>query len=268
MDKHPSTAALYKSGEDPFHFTVGPGRCIVSWTITTRELYHLQLCDFQYGDGKAYGLSEKEDAPFVSTFTNMPAFRERWSDFDEAIRTLLNETNVCTKWRIAETPLSMPWWSQPSRIVLIGDAAHTFEPFAGQGAAMAIEDATVLSRLIARASQDPSLSLNDISTAYENIRRPRVNGIRQIVKANVAIFGLADGEKQAERDRSIGKKGFSMVNDEVEKAKRKGTKGPYEGDVKWSTEQSYAFTEGYDAIKEADEYQFGRQGGGVRASHI
>ncbi|KAK4508635.1 hypothetical protein PRZ48_002374 [Zasmidium cellare] len=254
MAKQPSTAALYKSGEDPFHFTVGPGRCIVSWTITIRELYHLQICDFQYGDGKAYGLAEKDDSPLVSTFTDMPALRKRWGDFDEAIRTLLDETDVCTKWRIAETPLDMPWCSPTSRIVLIGDAAHTFEPFAGQGASMAIEDATVLSCLIARASQDPSLTLADVATAYESLRRPRVDAIRAMVKANAAIFGLADGEKQAERDRNIGGEGFSVGGEGREE------KGAYQGTAKWSTEEAYEFTEGYDAVKEADGYVFGREG--------
>ena len=55
-----------------------------------------------------------------------------------------------------------------NRIVLIGDAAHGFEAFAGIGGSMALEDAYVLSE---------ELIKNDFSTAlakYQLRRKPRV----------------------------------------------------------------------------------------------
>ena len=43
-------------------------------------------------------------------------------------------------------PMLLPWpWSR-GRIVIGGDAAHTFDPHLTQGAAMAAEDAFVLAR--------------------------------------------------------------------------------------------------------------------------
>jgi 2-polyprenyl-6-methoxyphenol hydroxylase-like FAD-dependent oxidoreductase len=44
--------------------------------------------------------------------------------------------------------LSPPWYR--GRVLLIGDAAHTTTPHHAQGAAMAVEDAVVLSELLAR----------------------------------------------------------------------------------------------------------------------
>ncbi|KAL4978988.1 hypothetical protein BDW66DRAFT_157852 [Aspergillus desertorum] len=58
------------------------------------------------------------------------------------------------------------------RAALIGDAAHPFQPYLGQGGAMAIEDAVSLAVLLPMGT-----TVNDIARRlelYENIRRPRV----------------------------------------------------------------------------------------------
>lgn len=64
-------------------------------------------------------------------------------------------------------------WTRPEGLALIGDAAHAVPPFAAQGAAMAIEDAVVLARLIARERDNPAQAL----TAYERMRKPRVTSV-------------------------------------------------------------------------------------------
>jgi salicylate hydroxylase len=64
-------------------------------------------------------------------------------------------------------------WSVPQGIALIGDAAHAMTPFAAQGAAMGIEDASMLANLIADFPGDPAQSL----TVWENLRRPRVERV-------------------------------------------------------------------------------------------
>lgn len=61
-------------------------------------------------------------------------------------------------------------WSNPGGLVLIGDAAHAMLPFAAQGAAMAIEDAATLARLVGRMRDDLGAAL----TRYEALRRPRI----------------------------------------------------------------------------------------------
>ena len=65
------------------------------------------------------------------------------------------------------------WWRE--RAVLVGDAAHAPSPSAGQGAAMALEDAVVLADAVATA---PDLAAG--LAAYEQRRRARVE---RIVKA-------------------------------------------------------------------------------------
>jgi len=71
-------------------------------------------------------------------------------------------------WPIHEVKSTQPW-SRGNRIILIGDAAHAVAPHAAQGAAMAIEDAVLLARVIGRsAAGENALAL------FEKLRRPRL----------------------------------------------------------------------------------------------
>ncbi|TDB79113.1 FAD-dependent monooxygenase [Micromonospora sp. KC721] len=64
-----------------------------------------------------------------------------------------------------------PVWHRGS-VVLIGDAVHATSPSAGQGAAMAIEDAVILAKCLRDAPD-----INAAFTAYEHLRRPRVEKV-------------------------------------------------------------------------------------------
>jgi salicylate hydroxylase len=64
-------------------------------------------------------------------------------------------------------------WMVPQGIALIGDAAHAMTPFAAQGAAMGIEDASTLANVIADFSGDTEHAL----AAWENLRQPRVDKV-------------------------------------------------------------------------------------------
>jgi len=74
-------------------------------------------------------------------------------------------------------------WSK-GRVTLLGDSAHAMLPYLAQGAAMAIEDACVLSAAIARHADD----LDKALLAYERVRVPRaraaVLGSRERAREN------------------------------------------------------------------------------------
>jgi salicylate hydroxylase len=59
------------------------------------------------------------------------------------------------------------------RVTMLGDAAHPMTPFLGQGACIAIEDATVLGRAFASAS-----TYCEAFAIYENTRKERANGVQ------------------------------------------------------------------------------------------
>src|SRR5690606_6020252 len=63
-------------------------------------------------------------------------------------------------------------WSKAGRLVLIGDAAHALAPHAAQGAAMAVEDAVLLARVM-DATSDTARALQ----MFEKLRRPRLTRV-------------------------------------------------------------------------------------------
>lgn len=82
------------------------------------------------------------------------------------------------QWALHEA-LSPTTWRQ-GRITLLGDAAHASLPHNGSGASMAIEDAYVLSRLLAMP-QCTKENVEQFLQVYEDVRRPR--GLRQQMHA-------------------------------------------------------------------------------------
>lgn len=72
-------------------------------------------------------------------------------------------------------------------VVLIGDAWHTTFPFAGQGAALAIEDAVVLANCLQNVTPD---SYQRSLTRFEKLRIPRIRAVQAISKRNRRIYHL------------------------------------------------------------------------------
>ena len=95
---------------------------------------------------------------------------ELFAGFAEPAATLLDaavDVHVST---IEEVALDR--WAR-ERVVLIGDAAHATSPNMAQGAAMALEDALVLTDCLRKISTIP-----DAIAAFEARRRPRTDWVR------------------------------------------------------------------------------------------
>jgi salicylate hydroxylase len=73
------------------------------------------------------------------------------------------------------------------RVALLGDAAHPMQPFLGLGAAMAIEDGTVLGR--AFAAHD---AIDEALAAYQKARVERANAVMLLSKAQGDLFDTTD----------------------------------------------------------------------------
>jgi 2-polyprenyl-6-methoxyphenol hydroxylase-like FAD-dependent oxidoreductase len=77
-----------------------------------------------------------------------------------------------------ETVLVPPPWYR-GRVLLIGDAAHSTTPHHAQGAAMAVEDAVVLSELLAR--------LDDVPSVLEKFMERRWERCRLVVESSLQV---------------------------------------------------------------------------------
>lgn len=88
------------------------------------------------------------------------------------------------KWALFDCAPLARWGTGP--VTLLGDAAHPMLPYLAQGAAMAIEDAAVLSACLARRPDDAPGALR----AYEAMRQPRTAGLQRDARRNGTIYHL------------------------------------------------------------------------------
>ncbi len=77
--------------------------------------------------------------------------------------------------------ISLKHWHTP-RVVLLGDAAHGFEPFGGLGGSMALEDAYVLASQLGKMPKPDGQELSLALDRYESIRKCRVREARKLTQ--------------------------------------------------------------------------------------
>lgn len=99
----------------------------------------------------------------------------------------------------------MPQWGT-GRVSLLGDACHPTLPFMAQGAAMAIEDAAVLTNCLS-ADTDLLRALQ----RYENLRKLRTTRIQRGSRRNAKVFHFS-GVKAWLRDRAASRAGQSAMD--------------------------------------------------------
>lgn len=140
-----------------------------------------------------YYINPREDEIYFVTSTPEPEFSvESWSskgDMDELrdayrgfhphVRAVLEACPQAHKWALVERD-PLPTWTE-GNVALLGDACHPMTPYMAQGAAMAIEDAAILSRCL------DGVGRGGIAAAlkrYELVRKPRTSWIQSSSSTN------------------------------------------------------------------------------------
>jgi FAD-dependent urate hydroxylase len=99
--------------------------------------------------------------------------KELFSEFADPAATLLAGLDATADIHVAKIEeVALDRWAH-ERVVLIGDAAHATSPNMAQGAAMALEDALVLTDCLQKNAAIP-----DAIAAFEARRRPRTEWVR------------------------------------------------------------------------------------------
>ncbi|KAF8994816.1 hypothetical protein BDQ17DRAFT_1430821 [Cyathus striatus] len=130
------------------------------------------------------------------------------------------------------------------KFTLLGDACHPMLPYHAQGAAMAIEDESVLGTLFTNLTSPTQIPA--FLKAYELIRKARATETQLASRMNQRIFHYSDGLEQEARDASCARYADCFAE----------AKGESESD---------AF--GYDAEAEAEDGGL-RMGRGVRRDDL
>lgn len=125
---------------------MGPGRHMVMYWLGQRDLLN-------------FVAPVETDIPSEESWTTKHDWQTLKDDFagwHEDVQTVIDLTDrdACYRWALNIREPVANWHTD--RAVLIGDAAHATLPFLAQGAAMAMEDAAVLDRLLAEDRDIPS----------------------------------------------------------------------------------------------------------------
>lgn len=96
----------------------------------------------------------------------------QFKDFHPHVKGLLSTSTDWKKWPLYERPPSDTWHQH--RVVWLGDACHPMRPHMAQGAAMAVEDAAVLTRHLC------TFGLHEHAQAFEGYYKERIERVSAV----------------------------------------------------------------------------------------
>ena len=118
----------------------------------------------------------------------MPTLRAAFDGFHPQVRHVLAACPDVHKWALADRD-PLPRWHDRN-VTLLGDACHPMTPYMAQGAAMALEDAAVLSRLLAEVD-DPA-GIPGAFRRLEATRKPRTSRVQLTSRTNTWLREKTD----------------------------------------------------------------------------
>jgi 6-hydroxynicotinate 3-monooxygenase len=122
-----------------------------------------------------------------SAMGDLGELRTAFANFHPTVRMVLDACPQVHKWAILERD-PMPSWGE-NRVVLIGDACHPMTPYMAQGAATAMEDAAVLSRLLG------GIEVRDVEQTlktFYSVRKERTAQIQLVSHSNTWLHRNAN----------------------------------------------------------------------------
>lgn len=134
---------------------LGPGQFLTHWPSPSGEQVEYLALAPEGGTGQS--------SSFASTHQN----------WHHNVRALVDADDSPTVEPVAEHQPITQWYDR--RIVLLGDACHTLPAHLQQGAALAMEDAWVLSRMLERWEDDPGAGFEE----YQRYRKVRITRVRR-----------------------------------------------------------------------------------------
>jgi salicylate hydroxylase len=124
--------------------------------------------------------------------------RQDFADWHPVIGQIIDAAEDVYRWALHDhAPLER--WTR-GRVTLLGDACHPMLPYLAQGAAMAIEDAWVLARMLEQWEDAPEHGLIE----YERYRQPRTARVQARSRQQGEEFHLADRWQIMARNLKLG----------------------------------------------------------------
>jgi 6-hydroxynicotinate 3-monooxygenase len=130
-----------------------------------------------------------------SAIGDVNELRQAFVSFHPQVRHVLASCPAVHKWALIDRD-PLPQWGE-GRVTLLGDSCHPMMPYMAQGAAMAIEDAAVLSRCLNGVNRD---GVADAFRHFEATRKPRTSRVQLSSRANTWLRDETDPDWVYEYD--------------------------------------------------------------------
>ncbi len=115
--------------------------------------------------------------------------RSAFEGFDRQVQNVLAACPDVHKWAIVDRDSLARWTDR--NVTLLGDACHPMTPYMAQGAAMAIEDAAVLSRCLEGVER---AGVPNAFRRFEASRKDRTACVQQTSRTNTWLRGKTDAD--------------------------------------------------------------------------
>lgn len=121
-----------------------------------------------------------------------PLDPSKYDDYSDEAKKMIKMISEDTKdsWSYADHDHAPFYWRE--RVCMIGDAAHTMHPFAGQGAAQALEDCSVINCLFDRVTSKDRIE--KAFEAFDKSRRARSQRVVDISRQFGRVYAYAEGD--------------------------------------------------------------------------
>jgi salicylate hydroxylase len=113
-------------------------------------------------------------------------YKEYSEDAQKIVRMIARDTSA--SWTAADHDHAPTYFK--GRVAMIGDAAHASMPYAGNGAAQALEDVAVLDYLFSKA--DSPSQVEAVLSSYDATRRPRSQAVVDLARKFGRIYAYAE----------------------------------------------------------------------------
>ncbi|ATX66290.1 FAD-dependent monooxygenase [Roseinatronobacter bogoriensis] len=162
-EEHPALAEVF----------MGPGRHLVSYPLRGGRLRNIVAVE-ERKTWAQEGWNHPDDPQHL---------KQAFSGFGGPVPAWLEQVEKLWLWGLFRHNVAAKW--HRGNCAILGDAAHPTLPFMAQGANMALEDAYVLARELARAR-----SISDGLVAYQAARRDRVVRVVEAANRNARNYHL------------------------------------------------------------------------------
>jgi 6-hydroxynicotinate 3-monooxygenase len=122
---------------------------------------------------------------------DMGTLRAAFGGFHPQVQHVLAACPDVHKWALVDRDPLERW--HDGNVTLLGDACHPMTPYMAQGAAMALEDAAVLSRLLAETAEaGDRAGIADAFRRLEATRKPRTSRVQLTSRTNTWLRAKTD----------------------------------------------------------------------------